>query len=406
MTQSSTSPRSRASSSAATGCRSRATCSCASTTRAARALARRDHPEVLTAAPWSEKPDVGRQRRLHLRRARGARRALTDAGRLPGGLPPGWRRARRCSATRRERARSAGRRLRPGPGRARDGDDQRAGRGRARRARPPAARGDRARGRRARRGDQAGAALPGGTEHFGFADGFAQPSIEGSGVPALPGRARPLKDGGWRPIRAGEFILGYPDEQGVLPPAPAPDQLVGQRLLPRLPQAAPGRRRLPAQLADAAAHLPRRRGAARGEDRRPLARRHAARRLARARPTRRSPPTRAQQRLLLRGRRDGAALPGRQPRPPRQPAPEPAVRGQAREPPPADPPRDPLRRPLPDGAEDDGADRGVVFMCLQASIARQFEFVQSQWLNDGNAFAPRRRPGRHRRPHDGPGRAR
>jgi hypothetical protein len=28
----------------------------------------------------------------------------------------------------------------------------------------------------------------------------------------------------------------------------------------------------------------------------------------------------------------------------------------------------------------------VIFMCLQASIARQFEFVQSQWLNGGNAF--------------------
>lgn len=26
-------------------------------------------------------------------------------------------------------------------------------------------------------------------------------------------------------------------------------------------------------------------------------------------------------------------------------------------------------------------------MCLQASIARQFEFIQSQWLNSGNSFA-------------------
>ena len=25
-------------------------------------------------------------------------------------------------------------------------------------------------------------------------------------------------------------------------------------------------------------------------------------------------------------------------------------------------------------------------MCLQASIARQFEFIQSQWLDRGNAF--------------------
>ena len=42
--------------------------------------------------------------------------------------------------------------------------------------------------------------------------------------------------------------------------------------------------------------------------------------------------------------------------------------------------------PLPEGAEDDGAERGVIFMCLQASIARGFEFVQSQWANGGNAF--------------------
>ena len=74
-------------------------------------------------------------------------------------------------------------------------------------------------------GDQAGSALPGGVEHFGYADGFAQPSIEGSGVDPLPGQGAPLKDGGWRPIRAGEFILGYHDEENAIPAAPAPDQL-------------------------------------------------------------------------------------------------------------------------------------------------------------------------------------
>ena len=58
----------------------------------------------------------------------------------------------------------------------------------------------------------------------------------------------------------------------------------------------------------------------------------------------------------------------------------------------------PYGDPLPEGAEDDGADRGVIFMCLQASIARQFEFVQSQWVNDGNAFRLARRPGRAARP--------
>jgi hypothetical protein len=28
----------------------------------------------------------------------------------------------------------------------------------------------------------------------------------------------------------------------------------------------------------------------------------------------------------------------------------------------------------------------LLFVCLQASIARQFEIVQTQWCNDGNAF--------------------
>lgn len=46
----------------------------------------------------------------------------------------------------------------------------------------------------------------------------------------------------------------------------------------------------------------------------------------------------------------------------------------------------PYGEPLPAEADDDGEDRGVIFMCLQASIARQFEFVQSQWLNGGNVF--------------------
>ncbi len=41
---------------------------------------------------------------------------------------------------------------------------------------------------------------------------------------------------------------------------------------------------------------------------------------------------------------------------------------------------------LPGGAPEDGEDRGVLFMCFQASIERQFEFVQAQWFNDGNAF--------------------
>jgi hypothetical protein len=42
---------------------------------------------------------------------------------------------------------------------------------------------------------------------------------------------------------------------------------------------------------------------------------------------------------------------------------------------------------LPEGVlVDDGADRGIVFAFVGAYIGRQFEFVQSQWINDGIFF--------------------
>ncbi|MGQ0617280.1 MAG: Dyp-type peroxidase, partial [Acidimicrobiia bacterium] len=37
--------------------------------------------------------------------------------------------------------------------------------------------------------------------------------------------------------------------------------------------------------------------------------------------------------------------------------------------------------PLSAGSPEDGQDRGLVFVCLVADIARQFEFVQQHWLN-------------------------
>jgi len=43
--------------------------------------------------------------------------------------------------------------------------------------------------------------------------------------------------------------------------------------------------------------------------------------------------------------------------------------------------------PLPPGVlEDDGADRGLMFAFVGAHLGRQFEFVQSQWINDGVFF--------------------
>ena len=234
--------------------------------------------------------------------------------------------------------------------------------------------------------EQRGAALPDGKEHFGFADGFAQPAIEGTEQPDLPGGGAPRK-GGWRPIRAGEFILGYPDEENVLPAPPEPAQLSanGSFLVYRkLHQHVAAFRR---KLADSARKF--------GGDEELLAAKLVGRwrdgtplDLApeRADPAIVADPARNND-FSYRDDPDGARCPiGSHIRRsnPRESLPfegklvnrHRMVRRGI-----------PYGEPLPEGAvEDDGGERGVVFMCLQASIARQFEFVQSQWLNDGNAF--------------------
>jgi deferrochelatase/peroxidase EfeB len=43
--------------------------------------------------------------------------------------------------------------------------------------------------------------------------------------------------------------------------------------------------------------------------------------------------------------------------------------------------------PLLDGIlEDDGKDRGLMFAFVGAHLWRQFEFVQSEWMNDASFF--------------------
>lgn len=39
---------------------------------------------------------------------------------------------------------------------------------------------------------------------------------------------------------------------------------------------------------------------------------------------------------------------------------------------------------LPKGVlEDDGVDRGIIFVAAMANLERQFEFVKTEWLNQG-----------------------
>jgi deferrochelatase/peroxidase EfeB len=59
--------------------------------------------------------------------------------------------------------------------------------------------------------------LPTGRTSFGFKDGIGQPAVEGAGTTP--------SDTGEPPIKAGEFILGYPDETGAPAPMPTPDVL-------------------------------------------------------------------------------------------------------------------------------------------------------------------------------------
>src|SRR6516165_4410016 len=60
-------------------------------------------------------------------------------------------------------------------------------------------------------------AQPGDLNPLGYKDSIGQPAIEGSGVDSLPGQGPAIK--------AGEFILGYPGEDGVPLPMPQPDAL-------------------------------------------------------------------------------------------------------------------------------------------------------------------------------------
>jgi Dyp-type peroxidase family len=66
-----------------------------------------------------------------------------------------------------------------------------------------------------------------GKEHFGFTDGISNPYFEGSGVhiSRLPGRGKLMRDGSWQPLAAGEFVLGHPDEAREYPLAPEPKLL-------------------------------------------------------------------------------------------------------------------------------------------------------------------------------------
>lgn len=211
---------------------------------------------------------------------------------------------------------------------------------------------------------------------FGFKDGIGQPAIEGSGVPGT----NPLE----RPIKAGEFILGYPDETGSLPPMPTPDVL--------------GRngtyivfRKLHTRVAAYRQYL--RAKAASREEEALLGAKMVGRWQSGAplvlSPDRDDPelgadPDRSNTfdyRNDLRGFKCPAGAHARRANPRNALDDDGNVdvrlhrmirRGTSYGP------------PLPPGVlEDDGEDRGIIFVFAGSHIGRQYEFVKTQWLNDG-----------------------
>jgi Dyp-type peroxidase family len=215
-----------------------------------------------------------------------------------------------------------------------------------------------------------------GRTSFGFRDGIGQPAVEGSG--------RPPSDSLERPLKAGEIILGYPDETGELPPVPVPDVLGRNGTYVVF-------RKLHTKVAAYRTYL-RDRAATRAEQ--DLLGAKMVGRWQSGAPLALSPDVDDPD-LGSDPRRNNDFRYGDDPRGFTCPVGAHARRAN---------PRDALdgegsvdvrlhrliRRGtsygpmLPEGeTEDDGIDRGIIFVFAGAHLRRQFEFVKTQWLNDG-----------------------
>ncbi|MFF5442334.1 Dyp-type peroxidase [Streptomyces achromogenes] len=217
--------------------------------------------------------------------------------------------------------------------------------------------------------------LPTGRTTFGFRDGISHPNIEGVGLPG----SNPQE----APIKAGEFILGYPDETGNLPPMPRPEVLGRNGTYVAV-------RKIRTDVAAWRRYL--RANSSNAEDEALLAAKMVGRWPSGAPltlapehddPELAADPQRVNN-FLYREHDDrglrcpaGAHIRRNNPR-------DATIVGDARM-------HRIIRRgttygpPLPEGAlEDDGADRGLVGVFIGAHLERQFEFIKSEWVNDGN----------------------
>jgi len=218
--------------------------------------------------------------------------------------------------------------------------------------------------------------LPTGRTSFGFKDGIGQPAVEGSGIPPSNPQERPLK--------LGEIVLGYPDETGELPPMPTPEvlgrngtyvvfrklhtrvaayrqylhekaasreeeALLGAKMVGRWQSGAPLALSPARDDPDLGADPGRNNGFSYADDLRGFkcpAGAHARRANPRDSLDHEGSVNVRLHRMIRRGTSYGPMLPE-------------GVR------------------------EDDGEDRGIIFVFAGAHLKRQFEFVKTQWLNDG-----------------------
>ena len=210
-------------------------------------------------------------------------------------------------------------------------------------------------------------------DHFGYRDRITQPVIEETGIEPTPGSGPPIK--------AGEFILGYADEDGPPIGLPRPEILSrnGTYMAYRRLQEHVGRFR----------EFLRKQGGPTKDEQEWLAAKLMGR-------------WRSGAPLVLAPDKDNPALAAdprrnndfnyRQMDPHGYAVPLGAHIRRLN-------PRDTavnmrrrrlLRRgatygpPLPEGAPDDGIERGVAAFVLCASLVRQFEFAQNVWINDKN----------------------
>jgi Dyp-type peroxidase family len=221
-------------------------------------------------------------------------------------------------------------------------------------------------------------ALPSDKEHFGYKDGTGQPLIEGSGVPGNNPNEQPLK--------AGEFVLGYPDEMGNnLFPKPDVLGMNGSFVVFRkLEQRVAAFRQFLKSKSDSpeAEELLAAKMMGRWRSGAPLARC----------PMHDDPAVAADPKQV-----NDFMYKDDDPRGLKTPIESHLRRVNPRDSEVIGVPRlhRMIRRgtvygpALPEGVlEDDGVDRGFMFAFVGAHIDRQFEFVQSQWINSGE-FAGR-----------------